>query len=68
MVQEYHHPTIWELNIVAIIYFYVARSIDWNYRLITLLFKKYGDLSLCLENYALLSLPQIFTHNYMCIH
>ena len=53
---------------MAIIYFYVARSIDWNYRLITLLFKKYGDLSLCLENYALLSLPQIFTHNYMCIH
>ena len=36
-------------------------SIDENYLVITLIHKKYGDLPLCLENYALLSLPPIFT-------
>ena len=34
-----------------------------NYRLITLIFKKYGNLPLCLENCALFSLPPIFTNN-----
>ena len=36
-------------------------SIDENYRVITLILKKYGNLPLCLENYALFSLPPIFT-------
>ena len=36
--------------------------IDGNYRVINLIFKKYGNLPLCLENYALLSLPPIFTN------
>ena len=36
--------------------------IDGNYRVITLIFKKYGNLPLCLENYALCSLPPIFTN------
>ena len=34
-----------------------------NYRVITLIYKKNGNLSLCLENYALFSLPPIFTKN-----
>ena len=34
---------------------------DENYRLITLILKKYGNLPLCLDNYALFSLPPIFT-------
>ena len=36
-------------------------GIDGNYRVITLIFKKYGNLPLCLENYALFLLPPIFT-------
>ena len=36
--------------------------IDENYRVITLIFKKYGNLPLCLENCALFSLPLIFTN------
>ena len=36
-------------------------GIDENYRVITLILKKYGNLPLCLENYALFSLPPIFT-------
>ena len=35
-------------------------AIDGNYWLITLTFKKYGNLPLCMENYALFSLPSIF--------
>ena len=34
-----------------------------NYRVITLIFTKYGNLPLCLDNYALFSLPPIFTNN-----
>ena len=37
-------------------------TIDENYRVITLIFKKYGNLPLCMENYALFSLPPIFTN------
>ena len=40
----------------------LACAIDGNYRVITLLFKKYGNLPLCLENYALFLLPLIFTN------
>ena len=36
-------------------------AIDSNYRVITLVFTKYGELPLCLDNYALFSLPLIFT-------
>ena len=39
----------------------VAQIIDGNYRVITLIFTKYGNLPLCFENYALFSLPPIFT-------
>ena len=35
-------------------------SIDGIYRVITLILKKYGNLPLCLDNYALFSLPPIF--------
>ena len=35
--------------------------IDENYRVITLILKKYSNLPLCLENYALFLLPLIFT-------
>ena len=38
-----------------------AEGIDENYQVITLILKKYGNLPLCLENYALFSLPPIFT-------
>ena len=38
----------------------VTRSIEGGYRVITLIFKKYGNLPLCLENYALFSLPLIY--------
>ena len=38
-------------------------NIDGAYRLITPIFKKYGNLPLCLTNYALFSLPPIFTKN-----
>ena len=41
----YHHPS----------------TIYENYRVITLILKKYGNLPLCLETYALFSLPPIFT-------
>ena len=37
--------------------------IDGNYRVITLIFNKYGNLPFSLENYALISLPPIFTNN-----
>ena len=36
-------------------------GIDGNYRVITFIFKKYGNLLLCLDNYALFSLPLLFT-------
>ena len=39
----------------------VVGGIDENYRVTTLIFKKYGILPLCLENYALFLLPPIFT-------
>ena len=39
-----------------------APSIYGNYRVITLIFTKYGNLPLCLENYTLFSLPPIFTN------
>ena len=46
----------------------IVESIDNNYRVITRIFNKYGNLPLCLENYALLSLPPIFTkHLYTYI-
>ena len=38
-----------------------APSIYGNYRVITLIFTKYGHLPLCLENYELFSLPPVFT-------
>ena len=41
----------------------VLPDVDRNYRRITLIFKKYGDYPLCLEKYALFSLPPIFTNN-----
>ena len=41
---------------------YGVWSIDGNYRVITLIFKKYGNLPLCLENCALFSLPPMFTN------
>ena len=40
----------------------VVTGIDENYRVITLIFKKYGNSPLYLENYALFSLPPIFTN------
>ena len=40
----------------------VHGGIDGNYWVITLIFTKYGNLPLCLENYALFSLPPIFTN------
>ena len=36
-------------------------TIGENYWVITLILEKYGNLPLCLENYALFSLPPIFT-------
>ena len=39
----------------------ISRGIYENYRVITLILEKYGNLPLCLENYALFSLPPIFT-------
>ena len=46
----------------------ISRKIDGNYRVITLIFTKYGDLPLCLENYALFSLPPILQNIYIHIH
>ena len=43
-------------------------SIDGNYRVITLIFKKYDNLPLCLENYALFSLPPILQIFHIHIH
>ena len=37
-------------------------NMDGNYRVITLIFKKYGNLRLSLEKYALFLLPPIFTN------
>ena len=34
-----------------------SSCIDENYRVITLILKKYGNLPLCLKNYTLFSLP-----------
>ena len=44
--------------------FYISllSSIDGNYRVITPIFKRYGNLPLFLDNYALFSLPLIFTN------
>ena len=39
----------------------ISPSVDVKYQVITLILKKYGNLPLCLENYALFSLPTIFT-------
>ena len=44
-------------------WFYIGASIDDNYWVITLIFKKYGNLPLCLKNYVLFLLPPIFTKN-----
>ena len=40
-----------------------SQYIDGNYWVITLIFKKYCNLSICLKNCALFSLPTIFTNN-----
>ena len=40
---------------------YPLLTIDEHYWVITLIFKKYGILHLCLENYALFSVPPVFT-------
>ena len=40
----------------------LSRVIDGNYRLITLIFKTYGNLHLCFENHVLFLLPPIFTN------
>ena len=40
----------------------VTYGIDDNFRVITLILEKYGNLPLCLENYALFLLPLIFTN------
>ena len=37
----------------------------WNYRVINLIIKKYGNLPLCLEHYALFSLPPILKNIYI---
>ena len=39
-----------------------AVDIDGNYRVITLIIKKYGNLPLCLENYALFLLSQFYKY------
>ena len=39
----------------------IVEGIDENHRVITLILKIYGNLPLCLENYALFSLPPIST-------
>ena len=50
------------LHILMVIkYFWRVYSNNGNYRIITLILKKYGNLPLYLENYALFSLPLIFT-------
>ena len=46
----------------------MVHGIDENYRVITLILKKYGSLPLCLENYALFSLPQFLQIFYINIH
>ena len=38
----------------------IGYRIDVNYRIITLILKKYGNLPLCLENYALFLLSQFY--------
>ena len=40
----------------------ISRGIYENYRVITLILEKYGNLPLCLENCALFLLPLIFTN------
>ena len=40
---------------------YTVATADVNYRSITLILEKYGNLPLCLEKYALFSLPPNFT-------
>ena len=39
----------------------VQATVDGNYWVITLIFKEYGNLPLCLENYVLFQLPPIYT-------
>ena len=47
----------------------ISRKIDGNYWVITLIFTKYGDLPLRLENYSLFLLPHFFTKQlYTYIH
>ena len=43
-------------------------GIDGNYRVITLILKKYGNLPLCLENYALFWITPIFQIYSIHIH
>ena len=43
-------------------------TIDVNYRVITLILKKYGNLPLCSVNYALFSLHPILQLCYIHIH
>ena len=43
-------------------------SIYGNFRVITHIFKKIGNLPLCLENYSLFSLRPIFTNIFIHIH
>ena len=42
---------------------HMPTGIDGNYRVITLIFTKYSNLPLCLDNYALFLLLPIFTNN-----
>ena len=47
---------------IVIIWMKEVFNMDGNYRVITLIFKKYGNLRLSLEKYALFLLPPIFTN------
>ena len=47
---------------------HVVEVIDQNYRVITLILKKCGNLPLCLENDVLFSLPPILQIFYIHIH
>ena len=55
--------SVFVFSYVCIIQLYILliRIIDDNYRVITLIIKKYGNLFLCLENFALFSFSPIFT-------
>ena len=55
-------PTFPRSTLVPLSYpFVLPSTIDENYWVITLIYKKYGNLPLCLENYALFSLAPTFT-------